>query len=251
MVLTIANRKGGVGKTTTALNLAVCLARRHDRVLVIDCDPQATLTRQAGIDTRFLQLSLVDVLAGRATAAEAIVCDHPTGLSVLPAGRELAGVEMALVAQIGRERFLACALEEVVEGFDQVVIDTPPNLGLLTVNALVCADVVMAPVSAEDEASVQGLAELRSTIVQLQRLRGDIPELGALITRWAAQRVMSIAIEQGVSTLGVPVLARVPARAAVGHAAARRSPLALSAPDGAVSLAYERLAERLSAVSAR
>jgi chromosome partitioning protein len=250
-VIAVANQKGGVGKTATALGIAICLARRDRRVLVVDCDPQATLTRQAGIDTGWLQLSLVDVLAGRAAAADAVIHDIAPGVSVLPAARELAGVEMALVAELGRERFLGDALDPIRGRFEQLVIDTPPNLGLLTVNALVSADLVLAPVSAEDEAAVQGLAELRSTLVQLDRLIGAKRELAAILTRWAPRRVLGMAIADAVAELGVPILARVPARAAVGHAAAHRVPLAVTAPDGAVSLAYARLADRLVGVSAR
>jgi chromosome partitioning protein len=145
MVCAVAAQKGGVGKTTTAINVAVLLARRSERVLLVDSDPQSTLTRQLGLDAPGFGVSLVDVLAGRVVPRDAIVAGVH-GVDVIPAARELAGVEMSLVAELGRERFLADALAPVLGGYDVVVIDTPPNLGLLTVNALVCADIVLAPV---------------------------------------------------------------------------------------------------------
>jgi chromosome partitioning protein len=246
-------RKGGVGKTTTAVNLAVCVARRGGgRVLAVDTDPQFTMTRQLGIEVRSLGVNLVDVLAGRAGVHDALVRDVAASVDAIPASRELAGVEMTLVAEIGRERFLADALEPLRDEYAVVVIDTPPNLGLLTVNALVCAEVVIAPVSCEDEASVQGLVELRATLSKLLRLRaGAAPELLSVLTRWAPGRVMSQIIEHALSDLGLAAAARVPSRAAVGQAGAEHVPLAISAPDSAVVLAYERLAERLEGVLVR
>ena len=157
MMFVIAQQKGGVGKTTTAANLGVLLSRQGRRVLVVDTDPQSALTRQLGLEVRALHVNLVDVLAGRAASADAIVADVH-GLDVIPAARELAGVEMSLVGELGRELFLRDALEPLRDAYEHVVIDTPPNLGLLTVNALVCADRVLAPVSAEDEASLHGEA---------------------------------------------------------------------------------------------
>ena len=175
MVTVVANQKGGVGKTTTAANVGALFARRGRRVLVVDTDPQFALTRQLGLEARSLGVNLVDVLAGRAGAADAIV-RGVHGVDVIPAAGELAGVEMSLVGELGRERFLHDALETVVDDYDEVVIDTPPNLGLLTVNALVCSDCVLAPVSAEDEGAVHGILELRGTITKLaKRLGGDTP----------------------------------------------------------------------------
>src|SRR6478609_8066990 len=151
MVTVVANQKGGVGKTTTAANIGTLFARRGRRVLVIDTDPQSALTRQLGLEARSL------------------------GVDVIPAAGALAGVEMSLVGELGRERFLHDALKPVVDEYDEVVIDTPPNLGLLTVNALVCADCVLAPVNAEDEGAVHGILELRGTITKLAKRLGVEP----------------------------------------------------------------------------
>jgi chromosome partitioning protein len=187
-VTVVANQKGGVGKTTTAINVGVLLARARRRVLAVDTDPQFTLTRQLGIEARSLGVNLVDVLAGRAGARDATVADVH-GVDVIPGAPQLAGVEMALVGELGRERFLVDALESIRDSYDEIVIDTPPNLGLLTVNALVCAEQVLAPVSAEDEASVQGVVELRGTIRRLsERLATPPPELMAVLTRWQPYR---------------------------------------------------------------
>ena len=123
------------------------------------------------------------------------------------------------------------------------MLDTPPNLGLLTVNALVCADVILAPVSCEDEASVQGLGELRSTVSRLDRLRDRTPELVTLLTRWVPTRV----VEQALADLDLAPVVKVPARAAVGQAGAEHVPLTISAPDGCVAMAYEQLVSRLGA----
>ena len=126
MVICVANQKGGVGKTTTAVNLAVCLARGEGGVLAIDCDPQATMTRQFGIQIRELGLSLVDVLAGRAAAQDVVAVNVVDGVDVIPAARELSGVEMSLVGEFSREHFLADALESINERYAVVLIDTPP-----------------------------------------------------------------------------------------------------------------------------
>ncbi len=239
MITTVANQKGGVGKTTTAANIGALFARRGRRVLVVDTDPQFALTRQLGLEARSLGVNLVDVLAGRAGAADAIV-RGVHGVDVIPAAGELAGVEMSLVGELGRERFLHDALEPVVDDYDEVVIDTPPNLGLLTVNALVCSDCVLAPVSAEDEGAVHGILELRGTITKLaKRLGGEAPRLIALVTRWSPTRISSRTVEDRLSEAGLAPAGRIRLRSAlVAEAAAARVPVASLAPDSCVALAY-------------
>ena len=247
MIITISNQKGGVGKTTTAANLAVLLGRQHRRVLVIDSDPQFALTRQLGAEDRSLGVNLVDVLAGRAAAADAIV-PNMHGIDLIAAAPALAGVEMSLVGELGRERFLSDALKPLIDDYDDIVIDTPPNLGLLTVNALVVAEHIIAPVSAEDDASLHGIRELRRTLGKLaDRLSTPSPSLMPVLTRWQPLRISSRLIEQALVAESLRPAVRVPTRSALfSSAAAARVPLAITAPDSAPILAYDLLAERIT-----
>jgi chromosome partitioning protein len=138
-------------------------------------------------------------------------------------------------------------LREALDGlaYDAIVIDTPSNLGLLTVNALVAADVVIAPVAAGDEGAAQGVAELRATIAKLSRIRPTLPELTLIVTKAQPRRVMSDLIDDAIKGLGLDPVARIPDRTAVEQADVSRTPIAIAAPDSAVALAYEQLVEHL------
>jgi chromosome partitioning protein len=251
MVVVVAQQKGGVGKTTTAANVGVLLARRKGPVLLVDSDPQSALTRQLGLDICPARVSLVDVLAGQSVASDAIVGDVH-GVDIIPGARELAGIEMSLVGELGRELFLRDALDQVLGGYEHVVIDTPPNLGLLTVKALACSEHVIAPVSAEDEASIHGVIELRQTISRLaKRLRAVAPSLSVLLTRWQSHRVSSRQTEEALIAEHVAPVGRIPSRSAlVARAATCRIPLAINEPDSSPALAYVQLTELLLGATA-
>jgi chromosome partitioning protein len=242
MVIVVANHKGGVGKTTSAINLAAVMARRGGRVLAVDVDSQFALTRRLGIQPSALACTIVDVLAGWRQATDAVL-EGVHGIDVLPGSRELAGVELALAGEVGRESVLAGAIGRL--GYEHVVVDTPSNLGLLTVNALMAADVVIAPVSAGDEGAAQGVAELRATISKLSRIRPAVPELAVIVTKVRPRRVIGEVIDEAIAGLGLSPLARVPERTAVEQADVSRTPIAIAAPDSAVALAYEQLADQI------
>jgi chromosome partitioning protein len=242
VTVAVANQKGGVGKTTSCINLAAVLARRGRRVLAADVDPQFALTRRLGVQTRGLAKTVVDVLAGWTGAADGLLAGVH-GMDVLPATRELSGVELALAGEVGRETVLRDALDGL--DYDQVVIDTPSNLGLLTVNALAAADLVIAPVAAGDEGAAQGVAELRATLARLTRIRPTAPALAVILTKVRARRVMGEMIDDAITALGLSPVARIPDRTAVEQADVSRTPIAIAAPESAVALAYEKLADQV------
>ena len=165
-IFCIANQKGGVGKTTTTVNLAAGLARIGQRVLLIDLDPQGNATMGSGVDKRQLTLTVYDVLLESAGVREAVVRSDKCGYDVLGANRELAGAEVELVEVERRERRLKQALVDVDADYDFVLIDCPPSLSLLTLNGLCCAHGVIVPMQCEYFA-LEGLTDLVNTIRQV------------------------------------------------------------------------------------
>ncbi len=163
-VIALANQKGGVAKTTTTLNLGVALHEKGSRVLIIDLDPQGNLTMSQGMNPDAIERSMFDVLVHRVPISDVI---KTVEVDIAVASIDLAGAELALSALIGRERALDKALVEVRDRYDYILIDTPPSLGLLTINAFVAADGVIVPVQCE-YLSLRGLVQLENTLAMVR-----------------------------------------------------------------------------------
>lgn len=181
-IITIVNQKGGVGKTTTAINLAASLALAEKDILIIDTDPQGNSTSGLGISRDSLEKSLYDVYSGKYTINDALQATPVEHLSILPSTIDLLGVEVELVGKEDRERILAKAVRSIRENFRYIFIDCPPSLGLLTLNALVAADSVLIPVQCEYYA-LEGLSLLTRTLRQVRSsFSPDIEIEGILLT---------------------------------------------------------------------
>ena len=243
----MANQKGGVGKTTTVATLGAAYAELGQRVLLVDIDPQACLTFSLGLEPRELQATTYQVLLGKAEPRQA-VRTLPDGPDLLPAGIELAGCEAMLAPQPDREHRLAAALAELSADYDQVLIDCPPTLGLLTLNGLVAADSLLVPVQAELLA-FRGVDQLLDTVeYEVQaHLNPRLTVLGVLPTQYdprtkhAQQVISAISDTYGLAVLEPAIprsvrFAEAPAAGRTVLATARRSRGAL---------AYRELARRL------
>jgi len=246
-VIAIANQKGGVAKTTTAVNLGACLALAGERVLVVDVDPQGNASSGLGVDRRRLSRCIYDVLIREASLGAVIVRTELPGLEVVPATVRLAGAEIELVALEGREKRLAQALQGVREQYTFILIDCPPSLGLLTLNALTAADRVLIPIQCEYYA-LEGLGQLMQTIRLVQRHLNPRLELeGVVLTMFDGRTNLSIQVVEEVKKFFWNKVFKtvIPRNVRLSEAPSHGKPVVLYEPRSRGAEVYRELAEEV------
>ncbi|HOP92646.1 MAG TPA: AAA family ATPase [Acetivibrio thermocellus] len=197
-VIAVANQKGGVGKTTTAVNLSSCLAYKGKKVLILDIDPQGNTTSGLGIDKKKINKSIYDILINEADINDVLVDTPVENLKLCPSNIELAGAEVELVSSISRETRLKSALEPVRNDYDFILIDCPPSLGLLTLNSLTAADKILVPIQCEYYA-LEGLSQLMETVKLVQKhLNKNLDVEGVVLTMFDARTNLSIQVVEEV-----------------------------------------------------
>ena len=179
-ILAITNQKGGVGKTTTSVNLAASLASIGQRVLLVDLDPQGNASTGCGIDKAHLKHSIYHVLIGEKTLSEVVIACEKSGFDIAPSNRDLAGAEVELVNELARETRLKSAIKQLKKSYDYVLLDCPPALNLVTVNALTAATAVMIPMQCEYYA-LEGLSDLVNTIKKVRAHLNPVLEIEGLL----------------------------------------------------------------------
>lgn len=253
-VIAVANQKGGVGKTTTAVSLGACLAELGKFVLLVDMDPQANATTGLGIDSGSVPQSMYEVLTGTAQFRDIIRDTAHVGYRVAPAAPALAGATVDLVPLPDRERRFADALLEVRNDYDFILIDCPPSLGLLTVNAFVGADAILIPVQAEYYA-LEGLGQLMRTIELIrENLKPNLEILGAVITMFDSRYRLSKDVMEELYRYFPNRVFRsvVPRNVRLAEAPSHGKTILAYDADSRGARAYERLArEVLEATSQR
>lgn len=246
-VIAVANQKGGVGKTTTAVNLGAALAQAGQRVLLVDIDPQGNATSGLGIDKRQVGVCIYEVLLGGKSVRDVRLPTAIRGLDLVPAAMQLAGAEIELVGLEAREHRLRLALAGERDRYDFVFIDCPPSLGLLTVNALVAADSVLIPIQCEYYA-LEGVGQLMSTIQLVQRsLNPGLEVEGILLTMFDARTNLSIQVVDEVKKYFRDKVYRsiVPRNVRLSEAPSHGKPIMLYDPRSRGAEVYQELAKEV------
>ena len=246
-VIVIANQKGGVGKTTTAVNLATCVAQQGHRTLLVDVDPQGNATSGIGVDKEECEYSVYDMLINGVDAEKIILQTQVEGLFALPARIELAGAEIELVSQMSREFKLKNALRSVRDEFEYIFIDCPPSLGLITLNALAAADTLLVPIQCEYYA-LEGLSQLMNTVRLVRiNLNPDLAVEGVVMTMYDARTRLSNQVVEEVKKFFRNKVYNtvIPRSVRLGEAPSFGLPITMYDPKCGASNAYKTLALEL------
>ncbi len=245
-VISFSNQKGGVGKTTTCVNLAVALAQRKNNVLVVDLDPQGNTTSTFGIFDKKVKKSTYNVLCDDMSIADVINKTEVEGLCLVPSSNDLSGAELELSQiVIGRERVLQQAIEEIVDKYDYVFIDCPPSLGLLTVNALTASNSVIVPIQSEFFA-LEGLSQMMNTVKLVKKYLNPSIEIdGVVLTMFDSRSKLSREVLQEIQKyFGDKVFeTKIPRNVRLAEAPSFGKPVALYDKKCAGAMAYDALAE--------
>jgi len=248
-IFAVANQKGGVGKTTTAVNVSAAVARLGKRVLLVDIDPQGNSTTGLGVDKTQVQTCMYDVLLKNATVRDALHATSVPNLTLLPATLNLAGAELELVSALSREQRLKSALASVAHDFDLIIIDCPPSLGLLTLNALTAADALLIPVQAEYFA-LEGLGQL-TRVIELVRahLNPTLRIHGVVVTMFDGRTNLARQVVDEVERHfpNLVFATRIPRNIRVSEAPSYGAPITEFDSRSAGAIAYAALAEEVLA----
>jgi chromosome partitioning protein len=247
-IYTLVNQKGGVGKTTTTINLGAYLAYYGQRVLLVDIDPQANATSCLGVDKQTVRGGTYQSLIGSSPITTHILHNPRLKLSLLPASPALAGAEVELVGELARETFLKKTLDQVIERYDYILVDCPPSLGLLTLNGLVAArDGVIIPVQCE-YLPLEGLGQLTNTLDRVREaLAPDLRIRGVLLTMFDSRTNLSTDVVNEVRRHfpGLVFEVVVPRTVRLAEAPSYGQPISVYAPNSSGAAAYDKLAQEL------
>lgn len=256
-VIAVSNQKGGVGKTTSAVSLGAALAENGHRVLLVDLDPQGNATLALGFAKADLTISIYEVLAEGLSSSSAVAQSRIANLQIIPANQHAAGLELDLANEEGRESQLRLALEPLRHLYDFILIDCPPSLGLLTINALVAADTVLVPLQCEFLA-MEGLAQLMHTISLVQtRLNPRLKLEGVLLTMYDGRTNLAREVERevrayfqaepGGNSAGKVFDTVIPRSIRLAEAPSHGQPISEYDPASPGAIAYKQLAEEVAA----
>ena len=246
-IIAIANQKGGVGKTTTAINLSACVADCGKRVLLLDCDPQGNSTSGLGIDKAEVEKSIYDILLNDTNINDTIMHTVQEGLDIVPANINLVGAEIELVPMMAREYILKNALETIKDKYDYAFIDCPPSLGLLTVNSLCAANKILVPIQCEYFA-LEGLSQLMNTVRLIKKqINPNLEVEGVVLTMFDGRTNLSIQVTEEVKKFfkNKVYTTIIPRNIRLGEAPSFGLPIIKYDPKCIGSEAYTNLAKEL------